>query len=81
MDEGRSSEERLRQVLLGAKAGTWQVRLDPFSVHWDEGGRDFYGFPFDKEPSNTAWEARLHPEDLPRVSAQVQQGLSDRIPA
>ncbi len=76
------AEERLRQVLTGARAGSWEAELscpeiifgDPV-MRWDEGYREIYGFPDDAEPSVARWRALIHPDDLLAIDAQVRVAL------
>jgi PAS domain S-box-containing protein len=72
----RDSEERLRLALSGAKAGYWQLTLDPPSMYWDEGWRGLYGFSADEPASAELWQARIHPEDRARIAANVRDGLA-----
>lgn len=75
----RESEERMRRVLTGARAGYWQFTLDPPASFWDQGWRDLYGFGPDEEPSDDKWRTRVHPDDLPRIEANIQDALSGTI--
>ena len=72
----RDSEERLRLALSGAKAGYWQLTLDPPSMYWDEGWRALYGFSAEEPASAELWQSRIHPEDRARIAANIREGLA-----
>ncbi|KAA2236209.1 PAS domain-containing protein [Salinarimonas soli] len=72
----RDSEERLRLALSGAKAGYWQLALDPPSMYWDEGWRGLYGFSPDETASEELWRSRIHPDDRARIDANIRDGLA-----
>ncbi|HXE56920.1 MAG TPA: PAS domain S-box protein, partial [Gemmatimonadales bacterium] len=71
----RRSEERLRLALAGARAGVWDIQLQPRSIYWSEEYRALYGFSPDEPESDAKWAERIHPEDLPRLQENIRAML------
>ena len=69
------SQERLQLALKAARMGTWQWDLETNALSWDEGLHRLYGL----EPGTvTQYEhfiGRVHPDDLPFVTAAIQQAV------
>lgn len=69
----RESEARLRMALTAAAAGSWTWEANTGVSAWDEQFHALYGFTADQPRSFDAWIGRLHPEDLPRIVARLDQ--------
>jgi len=63
-----NTQEQLRFALKSAKAGFWEVRLEPKETfHFDESYRELYGFSPEAETTGRDWSTRVHEEDLPHI--------------
>lgn len=65
----KESEQRLRLVLEGARAGVWQVDLDQGTIRWSSEFKVLYGYDEACVPTWEGWEQRLHSEDRERTVA------------
>jgi PAS domain S-box-containing protein len=72
----REAEAQRRQALEAARAGVWQLRPGSPDVFRDPGWRELYGFGPDEDVTKEAWQARVHPEDLPRIEANLREALA-----
>jgi PAS domain S-box-containing protein len=62
------SEERLRLSLAGADLGMWDWNIIDGSVTFNERWAAMLGYRLDEiEPNVRAWEALVHPDDMPNV--------------
>jgi PAS domain S-box-containing protein len=70
-DQLRASEERLRMALRGAEAGVWECSLPGWESYWSAEYRELYGYSADEDAHVEKWRARVHPDDLPRIEANL----------
>jgi PAS domain S-box-containing protein len=74
-DRIRSSEERLKLALLGAKQGIWEYDVQTQILTWDERCQELFGLPprvTDREHLDT-----IHPDDRQRVAAAAELAIRD----
>ncbi len=76
-DRFRILSDRLLLAAQAADFGVWDWDVRAERLVWDDRMCALYQVPKD-EPANFAalWQKRLHPEDLPRVQAEVQAALA-----
>ncbi|MBL8541094.1 MAG: PAS domain-containing protein, partial [Betaproteobacteria bacterium] len=75
----RKSEERLQLASEIARYGTWDRNVATGDVVWSRGLAEILGYHQDEvTPSTAAWLERVHPEDLPRVEAEVRRAMAER---
>ena len=73
-DALRESEERLRLALEGADLGSWDVVLSTGNAMWNRRHALMQGYAPDDQPYTLAqWQDRIHPEDLGRVLAVINE--------
>jgi PAS domain S-box-containing protein len=73
----RESDERLRLALDAARLGTWDWHTPSGRVFWNDEHHRLLGHePGTVEPTYRAWAARVHPQDLPRVEALLNQTMA-----
>jgi len=71
-----ASEERLRLVLEGANDGFWDWNLVTGDLSVSPRWAQILGYDLAEiEPNSRGWERLVHPDDLPRVQAEVQAHL------
>lgn len=74
----RRLAERLKLALQAANIGIWEWDLVRDYLIWDDRMFELYGIPAsDFDGIWTAWETRLHPDDLPNAQAVVQHALAN----
>jgi len=67
----QESEERWKFALEGAGDGVWDRNLQTGEVVVSKRYKEIYGFAENElQDRHEAWDARVHPEDLPRVIAE-----------
>ena len=72
----RESEARLQLAIQAADVGIFEFDVVNNHLTWDETMYRFYGItPGRIGGAYEAWEARIHPEDLPEMQRTVQQAL------
>jgi len=71
----RESEEFLRLGYETAKLGVWKNNLVTMEVEFDEQARLHYGFE-EQTTSLTEVISRIHPEDVNRLSKDIEQATS-----
>ena len=77
----RESEERLRLALEGADLGTWDWNVETGEITINERWARMLGYCREEiEPHLRAWEALVHPEDMPGVRHVVETHLEGRTP-
>jgi PAS domain S-box-containing protein len=77
----RESEERLRQTLTYAAAGTWEWGIATGALAWSPQIYDLYGVDPSERPVTYAdWERLLHPDDLAATQAAVTACIEGRTP-
>lgn len=65
----RESRARLQQAQTIARLGDWRVDLPSMRQHWSDEAFRLLGYePGECEPSTARFLARVHADDLPRVS-------------
>lgn len=77
----RESEERLRLAFDGADMGWWDVDFRTGQARWNSRHAFLQGYDPNQDPvSIQDWKARVHPDDLDRVMAVIDQAKSVRGP-
>jgi PAS domain S-box-containing protein len=77
----RESEQKFKQALEAAKAGTFFYDAVNDVNKWDERSYEIFGIrPEEFEGTYQAWTKRVHPEDLKKVNPIVQQSLASGKP-
>ena len=78
----RASEERWKFALEGAGEGVWDRNLQTEEVVFSKRYREMLGYS-ETEIANRReeWEKRIHPQDKPRVMAELQAYLDGDSPA
>lgn len=78
----QDSEERWRFALEGSGDGMWDWNVQRGEVQFSRRGKKMLGFAED-EIGNTLeeWTRRIHPEDMPRVTADLQSYFNGITPA
>lgn len=70
------SEERLRFVLASSGDGVWDWSLPTGEVYFSPRWKSMLGYEEDEiENSFEAWQIRVHPEDLSRISTNLEAFL------
>ena len=85
VDTGRNSEARERELfnryLLAAEAGqvgVWEWRPATHLMTWDERMFDLYEIDRHRiVPSFSVWKSCVHPDDLPRLQAEIEHALNE----
>ncbi len=72
------SEERLRITEQVVAGGVWEWDIPGNTAFWSDGYRRLLDYPMDEQPSQEKWVRSVHPEDRERVTAQVDDLLSDQ---
>jgi len=81
MENGlRESEERWKFALEGAGDGVWDWNIATGEVLYSKRFKEMLGYA-EHEFSNRLqeWQERVHPDDLPRVMAEVQAYFDGRV--
>ena len=77
----QESEERWRQALDGASQAVWDWNPQTNEVFYSPLWKAMLGFePHEIGNTLSEWESRVHPEDLPRVTAEMQRHLEVQTP-
>ena len=72
-EELHASEERWKFALEGAGDGVWDRNLQTGEVHFSRRWKEMLGYADEEiSPRQEEWLSRIHPEDLPRVMADVK---------
>jgi PAS domain S-box-containing protein len=73
----RASEERLRQTLKYAEAGTWEWSILSGEVFWSAESCALLGVAARTDAATFAeWESCIHPDDLARVNVAVADAVT-----
>lgn len=73
----RRSEELLRLTLEFTHIGSWDWQIQSGEVSWNEKHARLLGLVWGETPVNyQAWRDRVHPEDIDRVEAAVNNALA-----
>ena len=71
--------QRLLFVLNASGYGVWEYIFATDKLDWDDHLLEIYGVQRQSLAGNIEeWEARVHPDDLPRVQAETEQALKGR---
>ncbi|SDH23344.1 PAS domain-containing sensor histidine kinase [Roseospirillum parvum] len=71
------SEEKLRLALEVAEDGIWDLDLASGTVEWTPRLYTLLGYPPDSFPATfETWREMVHPEDLPKVEAEIYKALT-----
>ncbi len=74
--ELRDLSARLELAIQSAQIGIWEWDIVRDRLIWDERMYELYGvYPEDFTGSHADWEAVVHPDDVARWSAAIQQAL------
>jgi len=74
----RISQERLNLALTGANDGLWDWNIQTGEAYFSPRWKAMIGYAVDELPDTyEAWEARLHPDDKPRVLKALQEHFDD----
>lgn len=77
-----ATSERLALALEGADLGTWDWDLPSGKVVFNERLSGMLGYTAAEFPPHLdSWERLVHPDDLPRVRASLQDHLEGRTPS
>jgi PAS domain S-box-containing protein len=76
----RASEERLRQTLRYASAGTWEWNVVTNQVHWSPENHELYGVLAGEVLDYARWERCVHPDDLARTRVAIRDAIEGRVP-
>ncbi|SDP56545.1 CHASE domain-containing protein [Ectopseudomonas guguanensis] len=75
------SEERLALALKGSNDGWWDIDVKAGSFFASANGWQMLGYPEQGPPGfaddTRAWEALVHPDDLPAARARLKQALKE----
>ena len=73
------SEELWKFVLDGAGDGVWDWNIQCGEVQFSKRWKEMLGFEeYELEGDLEEWKGRVHPDDLPRVLANIQEHLEGR---
>lgn len=71
--------ERLTLALEAAKMGSWDWNIETNEAFWSPYHELMFGYePGTPQRSYAEWKERVHPEDLSRVEATIQEALTNR---
>ena len=74
---GRRLNERFSLAVESAGIGVWDLNLIDRQLTWDQQMYLLYKVPpAEFSGAYEAWERGVHPDDLPRVDAEVQQAIN-----
>jgi len=76
-----ASEERLLLILRSAELGSWHWNVQTGAADFNDLWASMLGCRPDQiEPHISAWEKRVHPDDLPQVKAALANHLRGQTP-
>lgn len=74
----RKSEERFQLASEIGRSGTWDWNVATGETVWSRGHFEILGYRLDEvTPSYAAWAARVHPDDLPGVEAEIHRTMTE----
>jgi PAS domain S-box-containing protein len=77
----RDREDRLRQTLKYASAGTWEWNVVSGEKIWSPETYALFGLdPRYTQASPRRWEESVHPDDLPAAKAAIRDAIEARTP-
>lgn len=75
----RTNEERWKFALEGARDGVWDWNVISKEVTYSSQWKAMLGYGEDELEANTAnWQQMVHPEDLPKVLAELKAYISGK---
>lgn len=75
-EELKNSQERLQLALEAAESGVWMWDVAANQLQWDANAQAVFGMPYHPEPvSFEMMRSKVHPDDLPALSAGLQQAV------
>lgn len=76
--DAEEAQERIALAQQGAGAGIWDLDLASRVVKMCERSREMHGLPTDGPGAmpESAWEARLHPDDVARAKGALEQAVA-----
>lgn len=78
----KASEERWKFALEGANDGVWDWNFETGEVLYSKRWKAMFGFAEDEMGNTTSeWFHRVHPDDLPRITAIIQGHLCSQTQA
>ncbi|MFA6288440.1 MAG: PAS domain-containing protein [Opitutaceae bacterium] len=73
----RLSEERFQLVSRATNDAIWDMDIVNQTIWWGDGYYALFGYDRSESlPGWTSWSQRIHPEDVPRVTASFQQAVT-----
>ena len=73
----RLSEERFQLVSRATNDAIWDMDIVTKTLWWGDGYYTLFGYDRSEVlPGWTSWSERIHPEDVPRVTAGFQQAIA-----
>jgi diguanylate cyclase (GGDEF)-like protein/PAS domain S-box-containing protein len=77
----RASEKRWQLALRGSNDGLWDWNAVTDEVYYSARWKQILGYSDQELPNSTEeWDDRVHPEDLPRVKAELEAHLNRKTP-
>ena len=77
--ELQQAEERARLALEAGHMATWDLQLPDGPMVWNEAHYRMLGYRVGEvAPGYAAWVERLHPDDLPTMTAAFERSLAQR---
>jgi PAS domain S-box-containing protein len=74
----RESDERFQLASEIGRSGTWDWNMASGELVWSHGKFRNLGYALNEvAPSYAAWADRVHPDDLPRVEAEVARSIAE----
>ena len=80
IEQVRESEHRLRLAAEAADVGTWDFNPTTGELRWDERCKRFFGLAADADATYEIFLQGLHPDDMERTDAAVQNALQPSGP-
>ncbi|MEG4842194.1 PAS domain S-box protein [Microcoleus sp. B9-D4] len=75
----RESEAHLQLAVKIGRMGTWDWDMQTDALLWSEGHFTILGLqPKECEPSYEVWASAVHPDDLAKTEAKLQQAIGDK---
>ena len=77
----KRAETRLQDIIVAAAAGTWEWNLETGETRINDRWADMIGLTrAEAEPQNGhIWDRHLHPDDKPRVMAEIDRAFRGEI--
>lgn len=81
-DQLRKQQQRLKAILDGTHAGTWEWNVQTGESRLNERWAEIIGYTLSELAPFTMdhWTARVHPEDLPRALLLLEEHLTGQSP-